>query len=60
MMFDSESILKKYYSYEGQEIREMGALMQQCYFLLIHQLGQVTLNWTVFKRTVTIENQEMR
>ena len=24
MMFDSESILKKYYSYEGQELREMG------------------------------------
>lgn len=24
MMFDSESILKRYYSYEGQELREMG------------------------------------
>ena len=23
-------------------------------------IGLVTLNWTVFKRTVTIENQEMR
>lgn len=24
MMFDSESILKNYYSHEGQELREMG------------------------------------
>ena len=25
MIFDSESILKKYYSYEGQELHDMGS-----------------------------------
>ncbi len=34
MMFDSESILKKYYSYEAQELRNMGSTHAAVLFLI--------------------------
>ena len=46
-----------FYAYEKAFIRQT---LLKVSINKLKESGLVTLNWTVFKRTVTIENQEKR